>query len=49
MNLAGLQAHSIELRAPLLILGGRKGLPACGHLEVEKFSKTGDRAADPVR
>ena len=45
MNFAGLQPHHIELKLPLLILKGRKGVLACGYLNVETFNKTGEAAA----
>jgi len=40
----GLKLHRIELALPLLIIQGRKGLLACGYLNVETFNKTNEAA-----
>lgn len=45
MNWEGLEKHSINLKLPLLIIKGSKGILACGYLNVETFNKTGEVAA----
>jgi uncharacterized protein YunC (DUF1805 family) len=45
MTLDGLEKHRIDLKLPLLILRGKRGLLACGYLNVETFNKTGEIAA----
>jgi uncharacterized protein YunC (DUF1805 family) len=45
MNWDGLEKHCINLKLPLLIIRGSRGLLACGYLNVETFNKTGEAAA----
>lgn len=45
MNWEGLEQQRIDLKLPLLIVRGSKGLLACGYLNVETFNKTGEAAA----
>ncbi len=45
MDWQGLERHRIELKRPLLIVKGGKGLLACGYLNVESFNRTGEAAA----
>jgi uncharacterized protein YunC (DUF1805 family) len=45
MNWNGLEKHRIDLKLPLLIIRGRRGLLACGYLNVDTFNKTGEAAA----
>jgi uncharacterized protein YunC (DUF1805 family) len=45
MNIGGLESHHVQLKLPLLILKGSKGVLACGYLSVETFNKTGEAAA----
>jgi len=40
-----LEQHRIDLKLPLLLIRGSKGLLACGYLNVETFNKTGEVAA----
>lgn len=41
----GLTKYRIDLKLPLLIIAGSRGLLACGYLNVETFNKTGEVAA----
>ncbi|MCX5817278.1 MAG: DUF1805 domain-containing protein [Proteobacteria bacterium] len=45
MDWNGLEKHRIDLKLPLLIISGTRGLLACGYLNVETFDKTGETAA----
>lgn len=45
MNWDGLDRHHVELKLPLLIVRGSRGLLACGYLNVATFNKTGEAAA----
>lgn len=45
MDWKGLERHRIELKRPLLLIRGRRGLLACGYFNVETFDKTGEAAA----
>lgn len=45
MDLQPFEKHYIGLKSPLLILKGRKGVLACGYLNIETFNKTGEAAA----
>jgi len=45
MNWNGLEKHRIDLKLPLLIIRGSRGLLACGYLNVDTFNKTGEVAA----
>jgi uncharacterized protein YunC (DUF1805 family) len=45
MDWNGLEKHRIDLKLPLLIISGTRGLLACGYLNMETFNKTGETAA----
>lgn len=45
MDWQGLERHRIDLKRPLLVLRGSRGLLACGYLNVETFNKTGEAGA----
>ena len=45
MNLHGIEQFRIDLKLPLLILRGKRGVLACGYLNLETFNKTGEAAA----
>jgi len=45
MNWQGLERHRIELKRPLLLVRGSRGILACGYLNVEAFDRTGEAAA----
>ena len=45
MNWEGLERHRIDLRLPLLVIRGARGVLACGYLNVETFNKTGEVGA----
>jgi uncharacterized protein YunC (DUF1805 family) len=45
LDWTGLTKHRIDLKLPLLIIAGSRGLLACGYLSVETFDKTGEVAA----
>ena len=45
MDLNSFERHFIQLKSPLLLIKGAKGILACGYLNVETFNKTGEAAA----
>lgn len=45
MNWDGLEKHRIDLKLPLLVIRGARGVLACGYLNVETFNKTGEVGA----
>lgn len=45
MDLNAFEKHFIQLKSPLLLIKGAKGLLACGYLNIETFNKTGEVAA----
>jgi uncharacterized protein YunC (DUF1805 family) len=45
MNWDGLERHRIDLKLPLLVVRGTRGVLACGYLNVETFNKTGEAGA----
>ncbi len=45
MDWEGLERHRIDLKRPLLVVRGAKGLLACGYLNVETFNRTGEAGA----
>ena len=45
MDLNAFEKHHIQLKSPLLLIKGTKGLLACGYLNIETFNKTGEVAA----
>lgn len=45
MNWEGLERHRIELKRPLLLVRGSRGLLACGYFNIETFNKTGEATA----
>ena len=45
MNWGGLVRHRIDLKLPLLVIRGSRGVLACGYLNVETFNKTGEVGA----
>ncbi|AMV29633.1 hypothetical protein VT84_34885 [Gemmata sp. SH-PL17] len=45
MNWDGLEQHRIDLKLPLLLIRGSRGVLACGYLAVATFDKTGEAAA----
>ena len=45
MDLNSFEKHFIQLKSPLLLIKGAKGLLACGYLNIETFNKTGEVAA----
>ena len=45
MNWEGLERHRIDLKLPLLVIRGSRGVMACGYLNVESFDKTGEVGA----
>ena len=45
MNWDGFEKHCIDLKLPLLVIKGTRGVLACGYLNVETFNKTGETAA----
>ena len=42
MNWGGLARYRIDLKLPLLVIHGSRGVLACGYLNVETFNKTGE-------
>jgi uncharacterized protein YunC (DUF1805 family) len=45
MDLNSFEKHFIQLKSPLLLIKGGKGVLACGYLNIETFNKTGEVAA----
>jgi uncharacterized protein YunC (DUF1805 family) len=45
MDLNAFEKHHIQLKSPLLLIKGAKGILACGYLNIETFNKTGEAAA----
>jgi uncharacterized protein YunC (DUF1805 family) len=45
MDLNSFEKHFIQLKSPLLLIKGAKGILACGYLNIETFNKTGEIAA----
>jgi uncharacterized protein YunC (DUF1805 family) len=45
MNWDGLEKRRIDLKLPLLVIRGSRGLLACGYLNVETLNKTGEVGA----
>jgi uncharacterized protein YunC (DUF1805 family) len=45
MNWEGLARYRIDLKLPLLVICGSRGVLACGYLNVETFNKTGEVGA----
>ncbi|MDK0748944.1 DUF1805 domain-containing protein, partial [Clostridium perfringens] len=45
MDLNSLEKHHIQLKSPLLLIKGAKGVLACGYLNIETFNKTGEACA----
>ena len=45
MNWEGLARYRIDLKLPLLVIRGSRGVLACGYLNVETFNKTGEVGA----
>lgn len=45
MDLNSFEKHFIQLKSPLLLIKGGKGILACGYLNIETFNKTGEVAA----
>jgi uncharacterized protein YunC (DUF1805 family) len=45
MDLNSFEKHFIQLKSPLLLIKGAKGVLACGYLNIETFNKTGEIAA----
>ena len=45
MDLNSFEKHFIQLKSPLLLIKGAKGILACGYLNIETFNKTGEPAA----
>ena len=45
MDINSFEKHFIQLKSPLLLIKGAKGLLACGYLNIETFNKTGEVAA----
>ena len=45
MDLNSFEKHHIQLKSPLLLIKGAKGILACGYLNIETFNKTGEIAA----
>jgi uncharacterized protein YunC (DUF1805 family) len=45
MDLNAFEKHFIQLKSPLLLIQGGKGVLACGYLNIETFNKTGEAAA----
>jgi len=45
MDLNAFEKHHIQLKSPLLLIKGGKGILACGYLNIETFNKTGEVAA----
>jgi len=45
MNWDGLEKHRIDLKLPLLVIQGARGVLACGYVNVETFNKTGEVGA----
>jgi uncharacterized protein YunC (DUF1805 family) len=45
MDLNSFEKHFIQLKSPLLLIKGAKGILACGYLNIETFNKTGEAAA----
>jgi len=45
MNSTGLELYRIDLKTPLLIMRGGRGLLASGYLDVDTFNLTGEAAA----
>jgi uncharacterized protein YunC (DUF1805 family) len=45
VNWQGLERHRIDLKLPLLVIRGSRGVLACGCLNVETLNKTGEVGA----
>ncbi len=45
MTWDGIEKHQIALALPLLVAKGAKGVLACGYLNPETFTKTGEACA----
>lgn len=45
MDLRSFEKHFIQLKSPLLLIKGAKGILACGYLNIETFNRTGEAAA----
>jgi len=45
MHWGGLARYRIDLKLPLLIIRGSRGVLACGYVNVETFNKTGEVGA----
>ena len=45
MNWAGLNQFRVDLKLPLILICGNKGILACGYLNVDTFDKTGEAGA----
>ena len=45
MNLDSFEKHRIDLKRPLLLMRGPKGVLACGYLNPATFTKTGEACA----
>jgi uncharacterized protein YunC (DUF1805 family) len=45
MNWDGLEKHRIDLALPLLVVKGTQGVLACGYLNAETFTRTGEAGA----
>lgn len=45
MNWDGLKQFRVDLKLPLLLVSGSKGVLGCGYLNVETFNKTGEVGA----
>jgi uncharacterized protein YunC (DUF1805 family) len=45
MHWEGLARYRIDLKLPLLVIRGSRGVLACGYLNVETFNKTGEAGA----
>lgn len=45
MNWDGLERHRVDLKLPLLVIRGSRGVLACGYVNVETFNRTGEAGA----
>jgi uncharacterized protein YunC (DUF1805 family) len=45
VDLSAFQCHHIDLKRPLLIIQGNRGLLACGYINPATFNKTGEAGA----
>ncbi len=45
MDWTGFDRFHVDLKRPLLLARGSKGVLACGYLKVESFTKNGDAGA----